>query len=838
MTFMILTTIVLLSQPLFRTIESKGINFYPKGCYMPDRCKWITDSSEINSHTIDLICNDVSAKFDRDKLKNSSMLCQRRDQPFYHAMTIFFKQQKAIILNNSFDLYNIIYAIWAFFFYDTQLRFTNIIGFSSDLALDLKNSYITIMFIDGEFKIYSKVNGSNRLIQTCQDLRINSTIVNTNFLVKHPTNYSLYFYNTLFQTPICPLIFATSKMKRLSLYYMVKSHYKTNYIRFEDDNQNRSLYQANVIQACELIGFYGLDLTFDIVNRQVFNKASHFIFDGIINSIQVDLFKDFRMLKSIQFNPIYFVDVFRRQGIDWIRQINRDVNVNWSDPESISANIQNKKDISFKQTFAVDFYNDPNLHFFYEEDFCLLKDYPFHQFVVFIFDFKRVDTSCSTIWLMQFYPHLFNISKEYKSNDDLILTINQVFDNKSIYKKCDFESRLKICNRSNYKSTFKAKNVYGFDFMIISKFLLVISTTLISFFGIVTNMLVILTLINKKNEKELKEKQYTYMAITSGINIVILFIQILSLMNECDYPFGIFCSSIRSSIVVQYYKIVFAETISAFLRLLSNFSYIAFSINRISLIGANHGKFVKFVSDLSPKSYLTFSIILSALFSIIKGFRFKINYILPNETYPVLFHHDHRLYSQSRSLTYVSLIYAFNSVYDVVNYLLFTIVHICFDLFLFNKVRITLNEKETKFKSDTKATREKKKKENEEIKRRVLTMVILCAFVNLIGKVPISIVSLNDVRLLVNLNFKFFGANDSWAREHFTAFYSMKSICYLSDGCLLFQDFGNFLYCISISLNLFFFYRFDIKFKNAYQLVFFSKSNKKDFEKDSSKSIS
>jgi hypothetical protein len=390
MTFMILATMVLLSQPnrLFRTSESKGINFYPKGCYMPDRCKWVTDLAEINSHTIDLICNDISAKFDRDKLKNSSMVCQRIDQPYYYAMSIFFKQQKKIILDNSFDFYNIIYAIGAFLFYDAQIRFINIIGFSSDLALDLKNSYISFSFIDGEFKIYSKVNGSNRLIQTCQELRINS------------------------------------------------------------------------------------------------------------------------------------------------------------------------------------------------------------------------------------------------------------------------------------------------------------------------------------------------------------------------------------------------------------------------------------VED--------------------KGFRFRINYILPQNTYPLLFHHDHRILSQSRSLIYVSLIYAFNSVYDVVNYLLFTIVHICFDLFLFNKVRITLNEKENKFKSDTKATREKKKKENEEIKRRVLTMVILCAFVNLIGKVPISIVSLNDVRLLINLNFEFFGADDNWAHEHFTAFYSMKSICYLSDGCLLFQDFGNFLYCISISLNLFFFYRFDIKFKNAYQLVFFSKSKKDD----------
>ena len=110
--------------------------------------------------------------------------------------------------------------------------------------------------------------------------------------------------------------------------------------------------------------------------------------------------------------------------------------------------------------------------------------------------------------------------------------------------------------------------------MVISQFLLVIFTPIVSLIGIVTNLFVLLTIVNKKNRSELKEKHYTYMAINSISNILILVIQILSLINECQYPFGIFCSSVRKYMFVQYFKIIIVETFSSFLRLVSNLTYV------------------------------------------------------------------------------------------------------------------------------------------------------------------------------------------------------------------------------------------------------------------------
>ena len=198
-----------------------------------------------------------------------------------------------------------------------------------------------------------------------------------------------------------------------------------------------------------------------------------------------------------------------------------------------------------------------------------------------------------------------------------------------------------MCNRSNFKISETSSKFSTFDFMIITQLLVVIFTQLVCIFGIFTNMLIILTVVHKKNRKELKEKQYTYMAINSASNILILFIQILSLMNECEYyPFGIFCSSIRKYPFVQYFKIVVGETVSAFLRLFSNFTYLAFLINRLSLVGVNNSGFIEYFSKLTIYKYLIFSSIFSALNSLIKGFRFRPNTFQAFESYPLVFHRD------------------------------------------------------------------------------------------------------------------------------------------------------------------------------------------------------
>jgi len=83
---------------------------------------------------------------------------------------------------------------------------------------------------------------------------------------------------------------------------------------------------------------------------------------------------------------------------------------------------------------------------------------------------------------------------------------------------------------------------------------------LISLFGLVTNVIVIKVIIDKKNKELFKQfRQNTFLAFNSFFNLLILIVQILSWINECFYPFEIFCPEIRKLVVVQFFKIILKQ---------------------------------------------------------------------------------------------------------------------------------------------------------------------------------------------------------------------------------------------------------------------------------------
>ena len=421
--------------------------------------------------------------------------------------------------------------------------------------------------------------------------------------------------------------------------------------------------------------------------------------------------------------------------------------------------------------------------------------------------------SCTTIWLIQFYPI-------YIKYIVFKLGLNENINLLEKIDKCDFPSRLEKCKKKSFK--LKKSQPWALDFMIISQFLLDVFTPLLSVFGIVTNLIVIVVVL--KSKKILKEKQYVYMAINSVSNIFVFLIQLLSLMNECQYPFGIYCSSVRKLLFVQYFKIIFTEAVSSFFRLISNFTYVAFSMNRLALIGKN-GTFLESVSKHSTLVFMIVISIISVLFSIVKGFRYKPNYVEPTESYPMIFYRS-SYESYNLFKTAYPLIFIFNALYDLVNYVLFALINFILDLVLLVKMRQTLKEKEAKIKSLValidKKLLEKKKQENDEVIKRTTQLIISNALVSLVCKIPASIISLNDLRILISTSFDELGLDNG--QELFKFPYTLNSICYLDQICVIFQSFCNFLFLVSLSLYLFFYFKFDKKFQAAYYSVFGAKT--------------
>ena len=132
---------------------------------------------------------------------------------------------------------------------------------------------------------------------------------------------------------------------------------------------------------------------------------------------------------------------------------------------------------------------------------------------------------------------------------------------------CDFQYRLSLCK----KSTYQTNSRWGKgDYMVLNKKLqsvFKIGQYLIALFGIATNLLVVIIILHKKNKETFKElNHYSYLWINSLFNLLILTITILSWINECFYPFQVFCPEIRKFVFNQFFKIIFKETSKTILK--------------------------------------------------------------------------------------------------------------------------------------------------------------------------------------------------------------------------------------------------------------------------------
>ena len=158
-----------------------------------------------------------------------------------------------------------------------------------------------------------------------------------------------------------------------------------------------------------------IELNSIILNEFVFYGIEELSLYGDIVSIEKGLFKSFVNLNAIELDILTARKLFH-SGIDWVFDLNEDVNVDINNNSSFNDSywciILNINSISNdKRTISnLDFtIND----YFPNEDFCLYAQFPFQRLILvnFIgFEFKGKDYSCTYLW---FYQHLLLYNKFY-----------------------------------------------------------------------------------------------------------------------------------------------------------------------------------------------------------------------------------------------------------------------------------------------------------------------------------------------------------------------------------------------------------------------------------------
>lgn len=184
------------------------------------------------------------------------------------------------------------------------------------------------------------------------------------------------------------------------------------------------------------------------------------------------------------------------------------------------------------------------------------------------------------------------------------------------------------------------------------------------------------------------------MRLNAVLNSLILIIQLSTLMSECHGDTGLFCSRIRSSQFVQFFRIIIGEYVSNCLRLMVNFVYVGFALNRLSLVGKDHEKYTLYVSTLTISQFMTRIAIPCLVLPIVKVFRFMPNSSQPGFDYP----NPIAFYFSKIKFAYIYVYLAFDIFLDLINYFAFFLINLFIDVNLAIKMRKIMKEKELKFK--------------------------------------------------------------------------------------------------------------------------------------------
>jgi hypothetical protein len=422
---------------------------------------------------------------------------------------------------------------------------------------------------------------------------------------------------------------------------------------------------------------------------------------------------------------------------------------------------------------------------------------------------------CTYIWITRHYTQSVDI---FRVGTPVYKLVKYLLDSDD-YKTCMFEKRLKLCNKTDFNRrhiiTFIeiGEAIYTIEVVLnILSFILVI-------FGIVSNILIIIAISSKINETEFKGfKQYDYLRLNSICNCLILFIHLTTWLNECVYPYQVFCSLIRKAVFMQYFKIVVQDVLMTSLRFMNNFTYIGFAFNRISLIGKDHNKLVTFMCELGIKKYMGISLFISILLSTIKFFEYDINTGIPIVSYPLSYDYmSSHLESNAPKIVFIIL----NFISDILNHFVFLLINLAIDIGMVIKLKQTLNERLENFKAySTTAQQEKKKSDNENVLNNAISMVIFNTTLNLLLKLPTALYSM--IYLFYGIYrqhiFNSVRENRTWER-----FY--KRVCIDSNFCEMFLKLSEFLYLLSISIQFFFYKHYDKKLNSAIKKKFGSEKN-------------
>jgi len=545
-----------------------------------------------------------------------------------------------ILFDNDLDLSGVL-NIFNLSNFQRYVSFENVYGFNEnsreftfekEIALSKIYDEILVEFSNVVFEFYRQGN----LVKS-EDCNRENFNAGANFFGR--IRHILLTRNVFYNSKICPYVFMNTKLDRLDLCDISNSLIFMNRFEFLDINKTKINNRIRLIN----ILIYQERLSLTNLNPFAFKTLKYLVIKGNLETFDEDLFEQFLEISLITVISDDLINFFHR-GTKWLNSINKNLNVTYKNLRDLTRNIKRLVSVEIaviNGLYFNRFYTFPN------EDICLFKNFPHSQLVLplIVFDpakFDSNDCSCTLIWLQQYYKYYF--SKDYSiynENINIDLDYKDLFLNETFVKchrsedvfnrkfnSCNFSKRFRKCDLMPTLNTFQLNGIYSLRFMI-KWFKYVIEVyfrTILCFIGLITNVLTIIVIRNKKHAKNFSNSMYKHICVNALFNVGYCLIYLLSLINICIYQKTSFCSSIYRTEFAQYFYIYVILFLGNTFRLCCNISYIFFSISRFALSGtSNKSKLRKFFVKQKIKRFYFVIVILTLGFSSFLVFENKVN---------------------------------------------------------------------------------------------------------------------------------------------------------------------------------------------------------------------
>jgi hypothetical protein len=612
-----------------------------------------------------------------------------------------------------------------------------------------------------------------------------------------------------YSTQTCPLLFHNVQIQVLIIDNLKESLIDKNILSFQ--NKSIEYIDTNILQLILNVFRYNLDER--LLNEFIFKNLVYLDINGILNSIQSDLFKHLKQLKLLRFRTQNAKSLLTKKN-KWLNYLNVDtINLNQLD----SNDYQDK--MLFLTIFQV--YSNVTFYDYPEQDFCYFKDFPHQRLVLpHLKPTYKSSCSCTELFLIQnsykykyednefLLTNYYNLENYYYNeiiDQRLSICINSSID--QLLLKCNFNEKLKLCNvKSLIAAAAKSEESsnqfewYVNDWEELSKYLYNIFTfyvnPILSIICILVNILIVLIFSSRSLKKDI-QFLYKYLNIHLIANIIFISIHYLDLINECTYE-EIFCSKLNNSIYANFFKTYILKMIKNTLSTFSNIAYTSFVLIRyIKITNTKNLMLLKF-KDISLKIYLLITICFSILINIYVCFEYTLQYKELNDvSNTVRFDYFKINLSQNENILYN----IFQYVKIIFSDLLFFLAALLFDIFLI--VFINRKNENNTINLVVGAVNNQRLERKQTAKKRIIGNIVMNGINFLILRLPLSIIDIYGLIVSINISNKIIQYKPNL---------SIFIVCRLFRFCNDIQLICFTFYLVSFLIQFFLFFKLDNNF--------------------------